>query len=265
MSVSASPTIDFLIAAAREFREGGWVFTGFHWPVLAGHLAYALDGEPFWQVLEPGAILDRRPQKVPTSTTDYASYATSICCITDTASVLLGMGRRFDRVVLDAANVDLQGRINSSFIGSREHPRVRLAGGGGGPDIAWSARHLVLLQGGQDLRRIQRRVEHVTSAPGPETTVRLVTRWGSVRLGADPKLLELTDLPGAENFKHHLEDLGVDTLGYDHRRPPADWERREAEEVLREAAQRGYRVAERALLEETTVDDIVRERQDRQD
>jgi len=47
--------VDFLVRAAREFRRGGWVFTGFHWPVLAGQLAYALDGQPFSQVFEAGA------------------------------------------------------------------------------------------------------------------------------------------------------------------------------------------------------------------
>ena len=47
--------VDFLVRAAREFRRGGWVFTGFHWPVLAGHLAWRLPGEEFAQVFEAGA------------------------------------------------------------------------------------------------------------------------------------------------------------------------------------------------------------------
>jgi glutaconate CoA-transferase subunit B len=32
-------TLGFLVRAAHEFRRGGWVFTGFHWPELAGQLA----------------------------------------------------------------------------------------------------------------------------------------------------------------------------------------------------------------------------------
>jgi glutaconate CoA-transferase, subunit B len=183
-----TPTVDFLVRAAREFRRGGWIFTGFHWPVLAGQLAYQLPGPAFTQVFEAGASVHGPGRLVPTSTTDYPAYANALGLCSDTADVLLGMARRFDRVVLDAANVDLAGRINASFIGDRRRPTVRLPGGGGAADVAAAASELVLLHGGTDLRRLQARVEHVTAAPGPHARVRLHTRWGVLRLGEDPLL-----------------------------------------------------------------------------
>ncbi|GAA4527376.1 hypothetical protein [Nonomuraea ferruginea] len=242
--------IGFLVRAAREFRRGGWVFTGFHWPVLAGQLAYELEGEPFTQVFEAGAGVHGAAASVPTSTTDYPAYADALGFTGTTADVLLAMARRFDRVVLDAGNVDVRGRVNSSLIGPGDTPRVRLPGGGGAPDIAARARELVWLSGGDDLRRVQRQVEHVTAAPGPGALVRLHTRWGVARLGDTPVLEELADVPGADAFVRHLAALGVRTDAPVTPRPAASAaENAAARLVLRAAAERGYQVARRALAE----------------
>jgi glutaconate CoA-transferase subunit B len=239
--------VDFLVRAAREFRRGGWVFTGFHWPVLAGQLAHALDGAPFRQAFEAGATTHGPGRLVPTSTTDYAAYGNSLGFVGSSADVLLAMARRFDRVVLDASNIDVRGRVNSSYIGPREHPKVRLPGGGGAADIAARARELVWLSGGADLTRIQARVEHVTAAPGPASLVRLHTRWGTAVLGEDPHLEELADVAGADDFVRHLESLGVSTVAPRPRDPISEGERRAALDLLEAAARRGYQVARRAL------------------
>lgn len=245
-----TPTVDFLVRAAREFRLGGWVFTGFHWPVLAGHLAHALDGAPFVQVFEAGAACWGAGRAVPTSTTDYPAYADAQGWTGSTTDVLLAMAHRFHRVVLDAGNVDVRGHVNSSFLGPRRQPTVRLPGGGGAPDIAARARDLVWLHGGADLRRLQAEVEHTTAAPGPDTPVRLHTRWGLVRLGRRPELVELAaELPGSEEFVERLRELNVATDHPVPRPPIADRERSAAARVLEEAADRGYAVARRALSE----------------
>jgi glutaconate CoA-transferase subunit B len=247
--MTATPTLDFLVRGAREFRRGGWVFTGFHWPVLAGQLAHALTGSPFTQVFEAGASCHEAAESVPTSTTDYTAYANALGWTSDTAGALLAMARRFDRVVLDASNIDLAGRVNSSYIGERAHPRVRLPGGGGAADVAAAARELVWLHGGADLTRIQARVEHVTAAPRPGTLVRMHTRWGIVRLGDTPVLEERSDAAGVEDFVAHLSGLGVVTDGGADRAPVQAAERRAAATVLQAAAERGYAVARRARSE----------------
>jgi glutaconate CoA-transferase, subunit B len=246
-------TLGFLVRAAHEFRRGGWVFTGFHWPVLAGQLAARLPaapGEPgFVQCFEAGAGVWGAARLIPSSTTDYPAYANGLHYTAESGDVLLGLARRFDRVVLDAANIDIRGRVNASFIGRREQPAVRLPGGGGSADIVARAAEVVWLHGGADPRRVQAAVEHVTAAPAAGAIVRLHCRWGVVRLGASPALEQV--VAGADDFAAHLAGLGVDVA----RAVPcpdalAD-EAAAAREVLAEAAERGYEAAVRALREET--------------
>lgn len=252
---TATPTVDFLVRAAREFRRGGWVFTGFHWPVLAGQLAHALPGAPFTQVFEAGASTHEAGRLVPTSTTDFPAYANALGYAGDTAGVLLAMARRLDRVVLDASNIDVRGRVNSSYVGLRSRPKVRLPGGGGAADVAAAARELVWLHGGDDLGRLQERVEHVTAAPGARSLVRMHTRWGIARLGDAPVVEELADVDGADRFVAHLERLGATSGGARTREPVLPEERAAAAAVLRAAAERGYAVARRARTETAAVED----------
>lgn len=239
--------VEFLIRAAREFRRGGWIFTGFHWPVLAGQLAHDLEGKPFRQIFEAGAITDRAAAEVPTSTTDYAAYGNAITYAGSTADVLLAMARRLDRVVLDASNIDLAGKVNSSLIGPTSRPTVRLPGGGGAPDIAARARELVWLFGSASLSRLHARLEHVTAAPGGSTLVRMHSRWGILRLGDQPVLEEIADVPGAEDFRRLLVELGVEVSQPAERPCSTPTERAAAVALLAEAAERGYGVARRAL------------------
>lgn len=255
ISAAETPVTDFLVRAAREFRRGGWVFTGFHWPVLAGQLAHALPGQDFTQVFEAGASTHEAGRLVPTSTTDYSAYGNALGYVGDTAGVLLAMARRFDRVLLDASNIDVLGRVNSSFVGDRDRPSVRLPGGGGAADVAAAARELVWLHGGDDLTRLQPAVEHVTAAPGRDALVRLHTRWGTAVLGVAPRLEEVADVAGAQAFVDHLAQLGVQTAGAADREPVRPEERRAASAVLRDAAGRGYAVARRALGEAAAVPD----------
>jgi glutaconate CoA-transferase subunit B len=244
--------LDFLVRAAREFTRGGWVFTGFHWPVLAGQLAHQLPeapgAQPFAQVFEAGATTHAAGRLVPTSTTDYPAYANALGFEGDSAAMLLGLAHRYDRVLLDASNLDVRGRVNSSLIGPSERPKVRLPGGGGAPDVAAAARELVWLSGGPGLDRLQSAVEHVTAAPGRRTLVRAHTRWGIVRLGDDPEVEELAEVAGVDDFTRHLNRLGVAAGTPAVRTPVSGGERSAAASVLDEARARGYRVARQSLI-----------------
>ena len=188
-----SQVVAFLVRAAREFRGAGWVFTGFHWPVLVSEVTVRLDGAgpSFRQLFEAGFAAEGPAEVLPTSTADFAAFGSAIQWRGSIGDVLGNLVRRAGLVVLDAANVDLTGCLNSTVIGGYRAPRVRLPGGGGAPDAAAAARDLLLLHGGGDPARLVDRVGQVTAALAPRAGVRLLTRLltrrGTVLLGGSPR------------------------------------------------------------------------------
>jgi glutaconate CoA-transferase subunit B len=232
----------FLARASREFQPDEWVFTGFHWPVLGMAVARRLRGGSFRSVFEAGAALADDSRVLPTSTTDYAAYGGSCSWTGSMADALLAMPRRYDRVVLDASNVDVRGAVNSTALGPSDRPTVRLAGGGGAADAAAAAREVVLLHGRVRPDRLVARVDRVTAISGARS--RLVAPWGVLRLGSDPAVEEWLEEQPDVGIVEHLSGLGVRTTGA----PVVTLVPEEitaAREVMAEAAERGYAVARR--------------------
>jgi glutaconate CoA-transferase subunit B len=240
-------SVSFLARASREYTRGGWVFTGFHWPVLAGETAARLEPTRFAQIFEAGASSHGPAGELPTSTTDYAALGRALVWRGTTADVLGAVIRKADRVVLDAANVDVSGCVNATAIGPYGRPRVRLPGGGGAADAAAGARELVLLHGAPTPERIVARVEHVTARPAPGARVRLITQWGVIELhGERPRLTEVDwSAPRAVEALEHLRALGVALDDAAEWSQPSDAELRAAARVMQAAADRGYVVAGR--------------------
>ena len=236
----------FLARAAREFVPGDWVFTGFHWPVLAAMAAWRLHGQEVHVIFEAGGAIDLPPSPVPTSTTDYPTYVEGSAWLGSADETLLALPRRYARVVLDATNVDLAGGVNSTAVGPYQRPKARLAGGGGAHDAVVGAREVVLLHGREELTRIVRVVDNVTARPGPGTRCRLITPWAVMRLGSEPSVEEWLDPSPPSGVREHLEGLGVGTDD-DQVTHLQDHEIEVAEGVLHEAAERGYAVARAAL------------------
>jgi glutaconate CoA-transferase subunit B len=247
--LSRTGAVAFLIRASAPYRAGGWVFTGFHWPVLAGYLAAMTNSEDLVQVFESGVVCNGPLRSVPTSTTDSFALADGQCVQLSSLDVLHGLMRRLHSVVLDAGNVDVRGRINSTAVGPWRHPSVRLPGGGGAPDAMARARSLILLHGGPDPSRLVPAVEHVTSAPRSDTQVALITRWGTLALGDVPRLETVVDGPGQDAFLTRLDELGVDSAAAQLESAPDELDVASALTVLRSAADRGYLVARRAIRE----------------
>ena len=236
---------EFLLRASDEFAGGGWIFTGFNLPVLAARLARRIRATEFVQVLEAGAAIDRDTEELLTSTTDYFQTAPVTCYRGTTNDVMFGIVPRCRRVLMDAANVDIHGRTNSSVIGAWASPKVRMPGGGGGPDAAFRARDLVLLHGGVQLSRLVERVSSVTTAPSPNARVRLLTRWGDLTLGDKPTLDVLVEGPEADDFAVCLRQLGVSTYDPAIAGAREPEEHQQAQAVLGEARRGGYAIGAR--------------------
>jgi glutaconate CoA-transferase, subunit B len=241
------PQARFLARASQLFGDGDWVFTGFHWPVLAMATARRLRGAAFAAVFEAGAALVGDSRRLPTSTTDYAAYDGTASWFGSSADALLAMARRYDRVVLDAGNVDVRGAVNATALGPAARPTVRLAGGGGAADAAAGARELVLLHGRTDAARLVAHVDHVTART--DAPCRLVAPWGTLRLGTTPAVEEWLGEEPPDDVRRQLDALGV-AISSPPVRTVADDEVAAARDVLAEAAQVGYAVARAARSHE---------------
>jgi len=170
-----------LISAAREIRDGEIVFAGFQWPLLAAIFAKMTHAKNSILAFEGGIIKDDLPERFPSSTTDAVLFPALFSG--DTMGLL--QAGHIDVGMLSASTVDKLGNINTSFVGSRRAPKVRLAGGGGAPDIACLAKRHVILLDEHEKRRLPEKVEFITS-PG---YIRGRTSRTNAGLGGGPSAL----------------------------------------------------------------------------
>ncbi len=150
--------------AAREIHDGELVFVGMRLPILAYAVARNTHAPTALGLYEVGLLRDR-PASAHLGTmgdppnVEGALWATRM----SNAMALLAQGA-VDLGFIGGAEVDRFGNLNTSYIGPRESPQVKLPGSGGGSDIAILARRWVTLMN-HERRRLVERVSYVTS-PG---------------------------------------------------------------------------------------------------
>ncbi len=147
MSSDASYTTDEMmtVAAARELRDGAVCFVGIGLPSEAANLARATHAPNCVLVYESGTI-GAKPAILPLSIGDgeLAEYADSVVSVPEIFNYWLQAGR-IDVGFLSGAQVDRYGNINTTVIGPYDAPKVRLPGAGGAPEIAASAREVMMI------------------------------------------------------------------------------------------------------------------------
>jgi len=133
------------VSAARELPDGAVCFVGIGLPSLAANLARRLHAPRCVLVYESGCI-GARPTVPPLSIGDgeLAETATSVVSVPEIFAYWLQAGR-IDVGFLGAAQIDRFGNINTTVVGPYGHPRVRLPGAGGAPEIASSARQTTVI------------------------------------------------------------------------------------------------------------------------
>ncbi len=126
------------IAAARRLRDGTVCFVGIGLPSVAANLARRTHAPGCVLIYESGTI-GAKPSVLPLSIGDgeLAETADSVVSVPEIFSYWL-QGGRVDVGFLGAAQIDRYGNLNSTVIGSYDHPKVRLPGAGGAPEIAAS-------------------------------------------------------------------------------------------------------------------------------
>jgi glutaconate CoA-transferase subunit B len=111
-------------------------FVGIGLPSRAANLARATHAPSCVLIYESGTI-GAKPRHLPLSIGDgeLAETADAVVSVPEIFAYWL-QGGRIDVGFLGAAQIDRFGNLNSTVIGDYEHPKVRLPGAGGAPEIA---------------------------------------------------------------------------------------------------------------------------------
>ncbi len=133
------------VAAARRLHDRTTCFVGIGLPSKAANLARATHAPRCVLIYESGTI-GAKPAHLPLSIGDgeLAETADAVVSVPEIFAYWL-QGRRIDVGFLGAAQIDPSGNLNSTVIGDYEHPKVRLPGAGGAPEIATSCRETIVM------------------------------------------------------------------------------------------------------------------------
>src|SRR5436305_40261 len=133
------PFTDEELAAVRAIRPGIGL------PSVAANLARATHAPGCVLIYESGTI-GAKPRVLPLSIGDgeLAETADEVVSVPEIFAYWL-QGGRIDVGFLGAAQIDRYGNLNSTVIGDYEHPKVRLPGGGGAPEIARHCREILVV------------------------------------------------------------------------------------------------------------------------
>jgi glutaconate CoA-transferase subunit B len=167
------------VAAARALADGMTCFVGIGLPSAAANLARATHAPRLVLIYESGTI-GAKPDRLPLSIGDgiLAQTADAVISVPEIFNYWLQPGR-IDVGFLGAAQVDKFGNINTTIVGGDYgHPKVRLPGAGGAPEIAASCGEVIVVVR-QTRRTLVEKVDFVTSVghgSGPGDRERLGLR-----------------------------------------------------------------------------------------
>jgi glutaconate CoA-transferase subunit B len=132
------------IAAARALSNDDVCFVGIGAPSAACNVARLTHAPDITLIYESGTI-GTAPEVLPLSIGDgeLCETALSTVSVPEMFRYWL-MGGRISIGFLGAAQLDRFGNINTTVIGDYAHPKVRLPGGGGAPEIATSCREIFI-------------------------------------------------------------------------------------------------------------------------
>lgn len=145
MSAAYTPDEMMTVAASRMLWDGCVCFVGIGVPSAAANLARFTHAPNVVLIYESGTI-GTRPEVLPLSIGDgeLAQSATAVVPLPEIFSYWL-QGGRIDAGFLGAAQIDRFANLNSTVIGDYEHPKTRLPGAGGAPEIAAHARETFVI------------------------------------------------------------------------------------------------------------------------
>ena len=213
------------ITASRLLQDGKVVFAGVGTPLLASVLANRTHAPHLSVVVEGGVIgAEIKPGELPISTNEMRAGHRAMMLPGITDLFLYAQRGFFDYGFLGGAQIDPYGNINTSIIGPRDRPKVRLPGTGGANDIISLCRQVFLVTA-HEPRRFVEKLDFITSPghlDGPDGRRRAGLLFGTVtHVVTDLALMTFHDesgrmqvaalQPGVE-LEQVLENTGFELL-----------------------------------------------------
>ena len=133
------------IAAARTLAGKRSCFIGVGRPSTAAILARMVHNPDLVLVYESGTI-GAKPHRIPLSIGDgeLAETADAVVSVPEMFNYWIGAGR-VAVAFLGAAQIDRHANLNTTVIGRYEHPKTRLPGAGGAPEVAIGCPEVVVI------------------------------------------------------------------------------------------------------------------------
>src|SRR5947199_4202470 len=180
------------VVAARRLRDSQTVFIGVGRPSTAALLARMVHNPDLVLVYESGTI-GAKPFHIPLSIGDgeLAETADAVVSVPEMFNYWIGLGR-VQVAFLGAAQVDRLGNLNSTVIGDYDHPKTRLPGAGGAPEIAASCGE-VMIVAPHNTRTLVEKLDFCTTVGHGDGPAGRITRERLGFRGAGPTAL-ITDL-----------------------------------------------------------------------
>jgi glutaconate CoA-transferase subunit B len=186
------------IAAARALAGKRSCFIGVGRPSTAAILARTVHNPQLVLVYESGTI-GAKPRRVPLSIGDgdLAETADLVVSVPEMFNYWIGPGR-IEVAFLGAAQVDRHANLNSTVIGDYDHPRTRLPGAGGAPEIATGCPEVVVIA--PHSRRTFVDKLDFTTTHGAHTTL-VITDLGVLEPDQSDGELRLTGIPSWSEYQ----------------------------------------------------------------
>ncbi|MBW8636164.1 CoA-transferase subunit beta [Hoeflea sp. WL0058] len=150
------------IAASRALTNDDVCFVGIGAPSAACNVARLTHAPDITLIYESGTI-GTAPDVLPLSIGDGELCDTAITTVSVPEMFRYWLqGGRITIGFLGAAQLDKFGNINTTVIGDYHHPKTRLPGGGGAPEIATSSQQVYITMK-QTLRGMVEKIDFFTS------------------------------------------------------------------------------------------------------
>jgi len=157
-----TPNEMMTIAAARALKNDDVCFVGIGAPSAACNVARLTHAPDITLIYESGTI-GTAPSVLPLSIGDGELCETAVTTVSVPEMFRYWLqGGRITVGFLGAAQLDRFGNINTTVVGDYEHPKVRLPGGGGAPEIASSCGQIFITLK-QTRRAMEEKINFVTS------------------------------------------------------------------------------------------------------